>query len=93
MLAEEGFAAHFEEALRHHERDGQPFERARTQLAYAERLRRARQRAEARPLLTAALDTFERLGARPWADRARAELTATGGPERPARRPLAAPTS
>jgi DNA-binding CsgD family transcriptional regulator len=83
LLADEGFAAHFGEALKWHEHDGQPFERARTQLAYAERLRRARQRAEARPLLSEALDTFERLGARPWAERCRAELTATGGPSGP----------
>ena len=83
ILADDDFAAHFEEALRRHADDGQPFELARTRLAYAERLRRARQRAEARPFLTAALDTFERLGARPWADRARAELTATGGPSGP----------
>jgi DNA-binding CsgD family transcriptional regulator len=83
ILAEDDYGAHFEEALRHHEHDGQPFERARTQLAYAERLRRAKQRAEARPFLSAALDTFERLGARPWADRCRAELTATGGPSGP----------
>ena len=56
-----------------------PFERARTQLALGERLRRAKQRAEAREPLTAALDAFERLGARPWAERARTELRATGG--------------
>ena len=57
-----------------------PFERARTQLALGERLRRSKQRAEAREPLTAALDEFERLGARPWAERARTELRATGGP-------------
>ena len=79
ILAGEDFASHFEEALRLHEDDGQPFEAARTRLAFAERLRRARQRAEARPHLAAALDTFERLGARPWSERARAEMTATGG--------------
>ena len=56
-----------------------PFERARTLLALGERLRRAKQRAEAREPLTAALDAFERLGARPWAERARTELRATGG--------------
>ncbi|HEX2104189.1 MAG TPA: LuxR family transcriptional regulator [Solirubrobacteraceae bacterium] len=83
LLAGDRFAEHFEAALRWHEHGRQPFERARTQLAYAERLRRARQRAEARPFLSAALDTFERLGARPWADRARSELTATGGPSGP----------
>ena len=61
-----------------------PFERARTLLALGERLRRAKQRAEAREPLQAALDAFERLGARPWAERARTELRATGA--RPAAR-------
>ena len=83
ILAGDGYAEQFEEALQWHAGDGQPFERARTQLAYAERLRRAKQRAEARPHLSAALDTFDHLGARPWADRCRAELTATGGPSGP----------
>ncbi|MET0493511.1 MAG: AAA family ATPase [Actinoplanes sp.] len=55
-----------------------PFERARTQLCYGERLRRQRHRAQAREQLQAALATFERLGAQPWADRARTELRATG---------------
>ena len=77
------FAPHFERALALHEGDQQPFERARTQLAFAERLRRARQRADARPHLTSALETFEKLGARPWAQRAREELEATGGPTGP----------
>ena len=67
-----------------------PFERARTQLALGERLRRAKQRAEAREPLTAALDEFERLGARPWAERARTELRATGGPAAGRRAPAAA---
>ena len=74
---EEVRAAH-EAALALH--DGMPFERARTELALGERLRRAKQRAEAREPLTAALDAFERLGARPWAERVRTELRATGGP-------------
>jgi DNA-binding CsgD family transcriptional regulator len=43
---------------------------------------------EARPLLRSALDTFERLGARPWADNAARELEATG--ERAHRREAAA---
>ena len=41
-------------------------------------MRRARNRVLAREQLRAAADTFERLDARPWADRARAELAATG---------------
>jgi len=66
-----------------------PFERARARLAFGERLRRSKQRGEAREPLTQALDEFERLGARPWAERARTELRATGGPTG-ARRPRAA---
>ncbi|MDQ1489854.1 MAG: hypothetical protein QOJ23_2368, partial [Actinomycetota bacterium] len=57
-----------------------PFDLARVQLAYGERLRRARVVASARRQLGAALDTFQRLGAQPWADRARHELRATGAP-------------
>jgi DNA-binding CsgD family transcriptional regulator len=83
ILAPADFAEHFEEALRLHADDGQPFERARTQLAYAERLRRVKQRADARPFLNDALATFERLGAKPWIARAQAELQATGGPSGP----------
>lgn len=55
-----------------------PFEQARTRLLYGEWLRRGKRKAEARTHLGAALETFERIGARPWADRARTELTATG---------------
>ena len=70
-----------------------PFERARTQLALGERLRRSKQRAEAREPLTAALDEFERLGARPWAERARTELRATGGPAGASAAPRPPPSS
>jgi DNA-binding NarL/FixJ family response regulator len=55
-----------------------PFERARTELCLGERRRRAGRRVDARVPLRAALSTFEELGARPWADRARAELRACG---------------
>ncbi|MER6359346.1 AAA family ATPase [Kitasatospora sp. NPDC001527] len=65
-------------ALDLHEGTHRPFEQARTALLYGEWLRRERRRTDARPHLTAALETFERLGAAPWADRARTELTATG---------------
>jgi DNA-binding CsgD family transcriptional regulator len=71
-------AAPFEAALAHHANTPDAFEEARTRLAYGQRLRRARQRVLAREQLRAAADTFERLDARPWADRARAELAATG---------------
>lgn len=61
-------------------RTGQwPFERARTLLDQAEWLRRARRIAESRAPLAEALETFRRLGARPWAARAEAELRASGG--------------
>ena len=68
----------FAEALRHHDHRVTPYERARTQLAYGERLRRSRRRAEARVQLRSALDTFEGAGAMLWAERARSELHATG---------------
>ena len=58
--------------------DGRPFDEARTQLLYGEWLRREKRKADARAQLRIALETFERLGAAPWAERARTELTATG---------------
>ncbi|MEU4768645.1 LuxR C-terminal-related transcriptional regulator [Actinosynnema sp. NPDC023794] len=58
--------------------DSRPFERARTELLYGEWLRRARRKADARPHLRSASEVFERLGATPWAARARTELRATG---------------
>jgi DNA-binding CsgD family transcriptional regulator len=72
------FSAPFEQALSQHEQTPDAFETARTRLAYGERLRRARDRILAREQLRAAADAFEDLDARPWADRARAELAATG---------------
>jgi DNA-binding CsgD family transcriptional regulator len=54
------------------------FERARTDLLYGEWLRRERQKSTARTHLRAALELFQRLGAAPWAQRAEAELRATG---------------
>lgn len=65
---------HFAQALRLHADTVVPFERARTELCYGERLRRARRRSDAISHLRSALGTFERLGAMPWADRARREL-------------------
>ena len=79
LAADEDVRGAFELALALHDDLPMPFERARTLLALGERLRRAKQRADAREPLTAALDVFERLGARPWAERARTELRATGG--------------
>ena len=73
-----GFASAFEQALALHALTPDSFEAARTRLAYGERLRRARNRVRAREQLRAAAEVFERLDAQPWADRARAELAATG---------------
>jgi DNA-binding CsgD family transcriptional regulator len=67
----------FEEALRL-KADALPLDLARIQLLYGEHLRRGRRRAEARLHLRGALEAFERLGAEPWAERARAELRASG---------------
>jgi DNA-binding CsgD family transcriptional regulator len=79
LLADaDGAAPLFEAALLHHAQTPDAFEAARTRLAYGERLRRGRNRVRAREQLRAAVETFERLDARPWVDRARAELTATG---------------
>lgn len=79
LLADDGdFDGCFVEALVLHAQTAETFEAARTQLAYGERLRRARNRRGAREQLRAALGTFETLGAEPWAERARTELAASG---------------
>ena len=69
---------HFRAALEWHERAPDPFERARTQLCYGERLRRMGRRNDARAALRSALSTFDELAAGPWANRAVAELDRTG---------------
>jgi DNA-binding CsgD family transcriptional regulator len=68
----------FELALERHEDVRSPFERARTELVYGERLRRANRRKDARPHLRTALEVFDAASATPWSERARAELRATG---------------
>jgi DNA-binding CsgD family transcriptional regulator len=73
-----GGAEPYAEAVKLHQEGGRPFERARTELLFGEHLRRERQRTAARELLRSALAGFERLGAAPWAERARTELRATG---------------
>jgi DNA-binding CsgD family transcriptional regulator len=55
-----------------------PFEEARTLLCCGEALRRDRRPVDARAPLNQALEIFECLGARPWADRTGAELAASG---------------
>jgi DNA-binding CsgD family transcriptional regulator len=68
----------FREALDAHAEAARPFERARTELALGEFLRRAGRRVDAREHLRAALDGFARLGGALWAERARVELRASG---------------
>jgi DNA-binding CsgD family transcriptional regulator len=68
----------FVEALELHRLCEDVWAEAHTQLCFGERLRRAARRLDAREQLRAALATFERLRAEPWAERARAELRATG---------------
>lgn len=72
------FESHFEHALTLHDHAPTPFERARTQLCFGERLRRAGARRRAREQLREALHTFTKLGANPWARHADNELNATG---------------
>jgi DNA-binding CsgD family transcriptional regulator len=69
---------HFQQALAYHEGSLRVPDRARTELAYGEWLRRARRRVDARIHLRSALATFEELGAAPFAERAAAELRASG---------------
>ncbi|HXG76314.1 MAG TPA: helix-turn-helix transcriptional regulator, partial [Gaiellaceae bacterium] len=78
ILADEEWDEAFEEALSLHDTVPAPFERARTELCYGERLRRSRRRVDAREHLRSAAAAFDALGAQPWSDRARAELRASG---------------
>jgi DNA-binding CsgD family transcriptional regulator len=78
--------AAFESALQIEEPSA--FERARTDLCYGERLRRAGYRREARLRLGSALEAFDASGAVPFAERTRNELRALG--LRPRRREPAA---
>lgn len=71
---------HFAEAVRLHRAAGTPLELAKTELFYANRLRRGRKPRRARELLHDAVRHFERYEADHWAERARAELRAAGEP-------------
>ena len=73
-----GAQALYELALEWHTRSAHRAEHARTQLAFGEFLRRSRRRVDARTHLRAALQTFDDLGAAPWAERAQQELRSSG---------------
>ncbi|GII03898.1 helix-turn-helix transcriptional regulator [Planobispora takensis] len=68
----------FRHALDLHHRGSCAFETARTQLLFGSALRRNRRPGAAREHLHGALETFERYGARLWAEQARGELRASG---------------
>jgi len=88
------FDDHFQRSLALLDQSPLTLDRARTQLAYGERLRRAGRRREARSHLRAAHAAFAAAGATPWAGRANAELQATGeatGPRTPDRRAALTP--
>nr|QIY77620.1 AAA family ATPase [Streptomyces sp. RLB1-33] len=80
MVSPDGrFADHFEAALAVDGAQRWPFDRARIQLSYGQRLRHGRAMAEARRHLSDAFDTFQRLDATPWSAIASKELRAAGG--------------
>lgn len=74
----EGDDTAFARALALHADAQRWFDHARTGLLYGEWLRRERSPSKARTVLQGAKRTFERLGALPWAERARTELRAAG---------------
>jgi len=78
LADDESFENEFLRAFELHDALPTPFERARTELAFGGRLRRARRISAARAPLRSALEVFEHLGAEAWAEKARAELAATG---------------
>ncbi|HEX4432473.1 MAG TPA: LuxR family transcriptional regulator [Frankiaceae bacterium] len=76
--AGDDYAADFEDALHWHSQSVRPFELARTQLCFGERLRRDKKKSAARKQLEPAWVTFRELGAVPWAQWAEVELAAVG---------------
>jgi len=68
----------FEFALGLQREVGSRLEELRTEVAYAERLRRSRRKAAARERLRAALERFPEFSETPWAAHARNELAAAG---------------
>jgi DNA-binding NarL/FixJ family response regulator len=79
VLADDAdFEAAFGEALRLCDGAQWPLEHARCRLAFGERLRRGGHRVAARAELRGALETFSRIGAAGFTERARQELRATG---------------
>jgi ATP/maltotriose-dependent transcriptional regulator MalT len=78
LAPDDKFESPFKAALALYRDVTLPFDEARTELCLGERRRRAGRRADARAPLRKAISTFDRLGAQPWAERARLELRASG---------------
>ena len=79
LLSEGDLAeGHFREAIERLGRTGVRVELARAHLLYGEWLRRERRRVDARAELRTSLDEFRSIGMQAFAERARAELVATG---------------
>lgn len=78
VASEDDYVQAFDQALAVPGASRWPFQLARLQLAYGERLRRSRANGRGRDHLHAALTTFRRLGATPWETRAANELRASG---------------
>jgi DNA-binding CsgD family transcriptional regulator len=74
----EGALAAAEQALERHRQLPMPFERGRTLLVKGVIERRTRRRGQAKNSFQQALEIFEHIGARLWAERARAELARVG---------------
>ena len=75
----EAAVRHAEAALEHHRDLPVPFERARTLIVFGTLHRRAKHKAAARAALEEAIEILDWMGARLWAERARAELDRIGG--------------
>jgi DNA-binding CsgD family transcriptional regulator len=78
MTQDTGQEENFQLALSSYAVSGRSLDRARTELAYGEWLRRSQRRVDARPHLRSAPETFHDLRAETLADRANQELRASG---------------
>ncbi|MFP3962834.1 helix-turn-helix transcriptional regulator [Actinomadura fulvescens] len=89
LADDESFTACFVQALDLHAHAGSPYDQARTQFCFGERLRRTGRRRDSRRQLREAYEQFAQLGANQWARRSAEELRATG--ERVRKDPAAPP--
>jgi DNA-binding CsgD family transcriptional regulator len=83
IASETDVSSAYDEMIASSEGGRWPFEMARMELGYGERLRRSRATSASRPHLERSLHIFRGLDARPWAARAASELRAAGRTVRP----------